>query len=336
MSATGIAAIFIAFALSIGAIALLARLTARLPHDSPNDRSLHVRAVPRAGGYAIWAGFIPVALYLPPSFPGGVKAWFLPWVAVASISALDDIRGVAIGIRLAIHAAAALWTATWLWLSALAPTTATSPGALIAIAASTLLIAWASNLYNFMDGSDGLCATMTIMGFGFYGVAALPAGDGAVAYFALAAATLPFLIVNRPRATMFLGDVGSIPLGFFAASFGIAGVLQGLWPAWFPLLVFLPFIADATATLLRRIVRGDRVAAAHRDHYYQRLNQLGAGHTGTLSLYAALMVGTGATALVCLLAFPRWGGVALALWCAVCSIVFAAIGYHWRKNPIEK
>ena len=138
--------------------------------------------------------------------------------------------------------------------------------------------------------------------------------------------------VRAPRATMFMGDVGSIPLGFLAASFGIAGAVTGLWPAWFPVLVFLPFIADATATLARRISRGDRLSAAHRDHYYQRLNRLGAGHTGTLSLYAVLMAGTCATALGCLLAAPAWGMVALGLWCVVCSIVFAAIDYHWRKS----
>ena len=183
-----------------------------------------------------------------------------------------------------------------------------------------------------MDGSDGLCATMTMTGFAAYGVAALPAGGSSISYFALAAATLPFLVVNRPRATMFLGDVGSIPLGFLAASFGIAGVVEGLWPAWFPLLVFLPFIADATTTLARRIARREPVSTPHRDHYYQRLNRLGAGHAGTLSIYAALMVGTAATALACLFARPMWGLVGLAMWAVVCFTLFAAIDYHWRKN----
>ena len=332
MNAVGFAVIGIAFALSFGTVAVLAHLAARLPQDAPNHRSLHIRAVPRAGGYAIWAGFLPAAFWYPPSFPGGIVGWFLPWLALVMISALDDMRGVAVSVRLCLHALAALWTASWMWLDSPRAPGADVVSALIAIAAIALAITWASNLYNFMDGSDGLCATMTFVGFGALGAAALPAGDAAVAYLALAAATVPFLVVNRPRATMFLGDVGSIPLGFLAASFGIGGTITGLWPAWFPALVFLPFIADATATLVRRIARGDRIAASHRDHYYQRLNRLGAGHAGTLSIYALLMAGTAATALGCLLAPPIWGTVALGVWCVVCFMLFAGIDYHWRKN----
>jgi len=331
MNGTAIAAIGVAFGVSASAVVLLAHLTARLPQDAPNQRSMHTRAVPRAGGYAIWAGFLPAALWLQPAFPGGLAAWFLPWLLIASISALDDIRGIAVGIRLTAHVAAALWIAIGLFGPPMANGAGWASAAMV-IGSCALAIAWASNLYNFMDGSDGLCATMTMVGFAAYGVAALPAGDTAAAYFALAAATLPFLVVNRPRATMFLGDVGSVPLGFLAAGFGIAGSLSGLWPPWFPVLVFLPFIADATATLVRRILRGDRLWAAHRDHYYQRLNRLGAGHSGTLSLYAALMTGTCAAALWCLFAAPGFGLIALGLACVVCFIVFAAIDYHWRKG----
>jgi UDP-GlcNAc:undecaprenyl-phosphate/decaprenyl-phosphate GlcNAc-1-phosphate transferase len=332
MSAAGFVAICVAFGLSLCAIAGLARITARLPQDAPNQRSLHIRSVPRAGGYAIWAGFVPAALWFPPMFPGGLVGWLLPWLAVATISALDDVRGVPVGARLVTHVAAAVWAAAWISFDATFAATGGVASTLIAIGASTLAIAWSSNLYNFMDGSDGLCATMTVVGFGTYGVAALPAGDAAVPYLALALATLPFLVVNRPRATMFMGDVGSIPLGFLAATFGIAGVAAKLWPAWFPALVFLPFIADATVTLARRIARGDRLSSAHRDHYYQRLNRLGAGHTGTLSLYALMMAGTSATALSCLFAPPLFGPIALAAWCVVSFIVFAAIDYHWRKR----
>ncbi|HEY2815982.1 MAG TPA: glycosyltransferase family 4 protein [Casimicrobiaceae bacterium] len=331
MSGAAVAAIGVAFGVSACAIVVLARLTARLPQDAPNQRSMHIRSVPRAGGYAIWAGFLPVALWFPPAFPGSLAGWLLPWLLIACISAADDIRGLAVGIRLFTHVVAAVWVALGLFAQALSNDTS-SVGTAMAIASCALVIAWASNLYNFMDGSDGLCATMTLMGFATYGVAALAAGDTAIPYFALAAATLPFLVVNRPRATMFLGDVGSIPLGFLAASFGIAGSLTGLWPAWFPVLVFMPFIADATATLVRRVVRGERLSTAHRDHYYQRLNRLGAGHSGTLSLYAVLMAGTSVAALGCLYAAPAGGLIALGLSCVVCFIVFAAIDYHWRKS----
>jgi UDP-GlcNAc:undecaprenyl-phosphate/decaprenyl-phosphate GlcNAc-1-phosphate transferase len=332
MSALGFAAICVAFVLSACAVAALTHLAARLPQDPPNQRSLHIRSVPRAGGYAIWAGFLPAALLYPPSFPGGVVGWVMPWLVLATISALDDVRGVAVGVRFCVHSLAALWTASWMWLYSPRVAATDAISASIAIVAMALGITWASNLYNFMDGNDGLCATMTFVGFGALGAAGLQGGDVAVPYFALAAATVPFLVVNRPRATMFLGDVGSIPLGFLAASFGTGGAMTGLWPAWFPALVFLPFIADATATLVRRIARGDRISAPHRDHYYQRLNRMGAGHAGTLSIYAALMAGTAATALGCLFAPPAWGEVALVVWCVVCFMLFAGIDYHWRKN----
>ena len=189
-----------------------------------------------------------------------------------------------------------------------------------------------------MDGSDGLAATMSITGFAAYGLAALapdasPASAAAApASFALAAAVLPFLAVNKPAATMFLGDVGAVPLGFLAAAFGASGVVAGGWPAWFPLLVFLPFVFDSTLTLARRVVRGERLWEGHRGHYYQRLALLGAGHRGTLAAYAALMVGTATSALACRYLAPSAGWWALAAWSAVLLMLFATIDYHWRKK----
>ncbi len=106
---------------------------------------------------------------------------------------------------------------------------------------------------------------------------------------------MPFLAVNFPPSRLIMGDVGAVPLGFLAAAFGCALVAGGHWPAWFPALVFLPFIADATTTLARRALRGERIWEAHRSHYYQRLHRLGAGHRGTLAIYGAWMAGCGIT-----------------------------------------
>src|SRR6266576_1496469 len=183
MSALGFAAICMAFALSVCTVALLAHLAARLPQDAPNYRSLHMRAVPRAGGYAIWAGFLPAALLFPPDVPGGVVSWFPPWMLVAAVSARDDVRGVSPVVRLLAHLVAGAWCAAWVW-SAATGSLATADAA-IAVASLAVLIAWACNLYNFMDGNDGLAATMTFAGFGAYGVAAMRIGDAAVPYFAL-------------------------------------------------------------------------------------------------------------------------------------------------------
>jgi UDP-N-acetylmuramyl pentapeptide phosphotransferase/UDP-N-acetylglucosamine-1-phosphate transferase len=113
----------------------------------------------------------------------------------------------------------------------------------------------------------------------------------------LAAAAAAFLLRNFHPASIFLGDVGSIPLGFLAAALGIIGWRDDAWPLWFPLLVFGPFIGDATVTLLKRLLRRERVWRAHRDHYYQRMVRMGFGHRGTAGLGYLIMLGCAVAAL---------------------------------------
>lgn len=328
----------LAFASSIGGVWLLRRAAGSLPTAVPNARSLHDEPVPRAGGYAIWLGFLPAALLYPPAFPLGFLGWLPPWLALVVVSGRDDVREVGVAARLSVHALAALWTAAALALSVAGANGNDWPRLVLTTGCVGVVIAWSANLYNFMDGTDGLAGTMGATGFAAYGFAALAGGPGvegalsAPAFLALAAAILPFLVVNKPRATLFLGDVGAVPLGFLASAFGAAGVFDGLWPGWFPVLVFLPFIADATLTLLRRIGRRERLWEGHRGHYYQRLAQLGAGHAGTLAAYALLMLGTAATALALRVRAPADGWWALGAWCAVVLMLFAAIDYHWRKK----
>jgi UDP-GlcNAc:undecaprenyl-phosphate/decaprenyl-phosphate GlcNAc-1-phosphate transferase len=334
-----IVAPLLAFMLAAAGVGLLRRAGGSLPQAVPNARSLHVRPIPRAGGYAIWLGFLPAALLYAPAFPGGVAGWLPPLVALIVVSGWDDAKEAGVVARLSVHALSALWAAASLVLAATPAPDIGLPLRLFAVAGVALVIAWSSNLYNFMDGTDGLAGTMGAIGFAAYGVAAVTGahadGDAvrsAPAFLALGAAILPFLAVNRPRATMFLGDVGAVPLGYLAAAFGAAGVLQHWWAAWFPLLVFLPFTADATLTLARRIARRERLWEGHRGHYYQRLAQLGAGHRGTLAVYAVLMAATALTAIVCHAASAAAGWWALALSCVVVCMLFAAIDYHWRKK----
>jgi len=319
-----IAAIAAAFGLSAAVTWLILRHAARLPADRPNERSLHVRATPRGGGLAIWAGVLPVALALPPAIAGW-GWWLAALVAVALVSFADDLRGVAFGVRLLVHVAAAAIVATTLAAPASAP---------VVFGCAVLALVWGANLFNFMDGSDGLAGLMAITGFGALGVAAAAAGAGSLATScaAVAAASVPFLLANRPPARVFMGDVGSVPLGFLAAALGIAGTAQGAWPAWFPALVFLPFLADATVTLVRRALRGEAVWRAHRSHFYQRLHAGGAGHRGTLAVWGGAMAACAALAIACLLLAPARGEVALAAMLALHLIGFAAIDYHARKS----
>jgi len=161
-------------------------------------------------------------------------------------------------------------------------------------------IAWLTNLYNFMDGSDGLAGGMTVIGFAAYAVAAAWAEEPELATTCLciAAAAAAFLVFNFPPARIFLGDVGSIPIGFLAGALGVVGWNDEAWPLWFPLVVFAPFVADATTTLARRLVRRERVWQAHRDHYYQRMVRSGLGHRGTALIAYGLMVVCAAGALL--------------------------------------
>jgi UDP-GlcNAc:undecaprenyl-phosphate/decaprenyl-phosphate GlcNAc-1-phosphate transferase len=321
------------FALAVSALATTALLRSRanLPQDVPNERSLHGAPLPRGGGIAIWLGWLPVALWSPP-FPGGaVAAWLIPWLALALVSLRDDLGALGVGVRLTVHAFAALWFA--LALTWPLPFAASWPETVLVVAVVGAIVAWSLNLYNFMDGNDGLAAAMAVVGFSAYGVGAVVTGAPAIAYFALAAATVPFFVVNRPPSRMIMGDVGAVPLGFLAAAFGLGQVAAGVWPAWFPALVFMPFIADATLTLARRVWRGERLWEAHRNHYYQRLHRLGAGHRGTLAVYAAWMAGSSLTALACLQWNPALGWPAFFAWCIAGAALFAAIDYHWGGRP---
>jgi UDP-GlcNAc:undecaprenyl-phosphate GlcNAc-1-phosphate transferase len=191
---------------------------------------------------------------------------------------------------------------------------------------------WMANLFNFMDGSDGVAASAAIAGFAAYAAAAHVAGAAGAPYACIALACAPFLAMNWPPARMFIGDVGAVTLGFGAATLGIAGVVAGVWPLWLPLLAFVTLIFDATLTLARRALRGERVWHAHKLHYYQRLNQLGAGHRGTLAVYATLAVLSSSTAVACTVVAPRQGWIALAGWMLILSLLFAAIDYHWKRR----
>lgn len=252
------------------AVLLLLRAPAGwVPLDRPNDRSLHERPIPRAGGLAVLLGCLAGWLAAP------ATPWLVAFLALAlcALSFADDLRGLPVAARLGSHFAAAV---------IVVPATAPEVPA-VGIALLVLAVVWITNLYNFMDGSDGLAGGMTVFGFCAYAAAAWSAEAAGLAASCavVAGAAASFLVLNFHPARIFLGDSGSIPLGFLAAALGLQGYATSAWPLWFPLLVFAPFIGDATLTLVRRLVRKERVWQAHRDHYYQRLVRMGFGHRRT-------------------------------------------------------
>src|SRR5262245_50526089 len=263
VAGSGVVAFIVAFA----AVRVLLSRFGRLALDEPNARSLHERPVPRTGGIAVLLGAASALAF------GAAPLWLEATLALAlaALSFLDDLRGVPTLARLAAHLAAA-WVLVWYVLS---------PMHLLELLLLALALAWITNLYNFMDGADGLAGGMATIGFGAYAAAAWLVDNAALAALCigLSTAAAAFVAHNLHPARIFLGDVGSIPLGFLAGALGVVGWRDDAWPLWFPVLVFGPFNADATITLVRRALRREKVWRPHRDHYYQRIVRMGFGRS---------------------------------------------------------
>lgn len=229
---------------------------------------------------------------------GVLLGWLVissPWVGwlvcgvilLAGLSLADDVSGLPVIWRFFVHF---LVAGLWGWYLDL-------PWLLAMVAVFGMV--WMTNLYNFMDGSDGLAGGMALFGFGSYAIAGWLAGDVvlALACAGISAAAAAFLIYNFHPARIFMGDAGSIPLGFSAGAIGLLGWRHGIWPLWFPGLVFSPFIVDATVTLVKRALAGEKVWQAHRNHYYQWLVRMGWGHRKTALWGYVMMLSTGGSAI---------------------------------------
>jgi UDP-N-acetylmuramyl pentapeptide phosphotransferase/UDP-N-acetylglucosamine-1-phosphate transferase len=298
---------------------LLSSAGRRIALDAPNERSLHRDPVPRTGGIAIAAGVAASCALVWPGLPVILGAAAL----LAAVSFADDVLGLSTRVRLALHLGAAA--------AALAfDLEITAPLAFVVFA---LALAWTANLYNFMDGADGLAGGMAVFGFGAYALAAHLVGASTLAALcaSLAAASAAFLLFNWHPARLFLGDVGSVPLGFLAGALGLQGWSIGAWPLWFPLLVFAPFMCDATLTLVKRLLRRERVWQAHREHYYQRLVRMGFGHRGTAVIEYAAMAACAGLALLVYREPVAAQGIAIALAGVALTGVAVWIDARWTR-----
>lgn len=287
--------------------------------DKPNERSLHSQIIPRTGGLAIMSGVLLTWLFIGVSLD-----WLLLPLALIAISLVDDIRGLKARWRLL---AQIIVCTIFIFLN---PYEFPFWAMLILI----LACVWMVNLYNFMDGSDGLAGGMAVFGFGTYAIAAYLNGNPDL--FALSVsivgASIAFLIFNFHPAKIFMGDSGSVPLGFLAAAIGLTGWQQGTWPGWFPLMAFSPFIVDASVTLIKRMIRRERIWEAHKSHYYQRLVQMGWGHRKTAIAEYIVMLAVGVSSLYASMLQAWMMMVVVIGWVVVYTVIMLKIDRVWAQR----
>lgn len=332
--------------LALGLAALAAALITRevyrfcLRHaiiDTPNERSSHTTPTPRGAGVSIavvW--LLSVALLGGSSLLAPRVAWALAGggLLMAIVGWWDDRGDLLARTRLGFQIAAAAWVVGWLGgVPSLAfgnlEVRVGWAGSLLAV----LGLVWMINLYNFMDGIDGIAG---VEAFTAGAAIALILWDAnsrglAIAAGTLAAAAAGFLVWNWPPARIFMGDVGSCLLGFAFGAIIVAAERTGAAAALVLVVPLLVFICDATVTLVRRLLRGERVYQAHRSHLYQRLVQRGWRHGQVSGLVAVVNLALGGIA-VFLHRHPGWVPLGVASATVGVSILGLALDWISRRG----
>ncbi len=300
-----------------GATAWYARRQGML--DIPGERHSHTVATPRGGGLGIVLALLLSSWFFPfdSALPGFWTYCLLPgFVALAVVGFLDDRYSLSIIPRLLVQLAASLvllgyaqlsgWEAgIWLWIAA------------------ALFIVWMTNLYNFMDGSNGMAAMQAVFAGTSLALLFYRSGDSSVAQLAaaLAAASLGFLPWNLGRARVFMGDTGSVSLGFMIAGLMFYGVIQQDFSIAVAVSVMLVFLCDSSLTLLARVIRGERWYTPHKQHIYQRLIAHGWSHSQVMWLYQLINILLVVPVIVVAVSYPEWAIVALIS--ASCALAIA-------------
>lgn len=265
---TAAVAVALAFIVALAGCGAYRRLAHRWQlMDVPNHRSAHEAPTPRGGGIGIFLGLFVAAGAMAmagDSWPQSMVPWFALSAGLLLAGIVDDHTSLPVSVRLGVYAlaaAAAAWllvgvSPLWLYLLAL------------------LYVLWIMNLFNFMDGIDGIAAAEACFVLAAAAVLSIwQDGSGAYPLFCLllSAACLAFLHWNWAPASLFMGDAGSIPLGFLLAVLSVQGEISGdlTMVSWLVLLAV--FIADATYTLFWRAIKGEKLIEAHSRHLYQRL-----------------------------------------------------------------
>lgn len=280
--------------------------------DIPNVRSSHKNPIPRTGGVGIligvvvgmWAGFtlcsgrldIPVWVLMGALFLG------------ALMGMIDDMFHMPTAIRLPLYLSVSAIVAVFavrIEVFDIPGLPAIFMGPILGVVFSVLFIAWYTNLFNFMDGIDGIAGatasvTMGALAIAFFAHDKLPLGIIAIA---TASASVGFLLHNYHPASVFMGDVGSVFLGLTAGALSLAVVELGILSLSAAVFLMLPFVFDSTFTLIRRMINRERFWTAHRSHIYQQMCDLGLGHRSVTTIYT------------------------------VCAVLFAVVGLYFDQLP---
>jgi Fuc2NAc and GlcNAc transferase len=304
--------------------------------DRPNARSSHSAPTPRGGGVAlILASAMTMAIAVALKLTRTSDALTLGsgMLVVGAVGWRDDTRGLRPAVRLTVHLAVAFWT---VYMFHGLPVVRVGSTSLAVGAAGYLLgvlgIVWSINLFNFMDGIDGLAASQAVLIFGSGALLLFFRGDHSLGTVSacVAGSSAGFLVWNWPPAKIFLGDVGSGAIGYLVAALAIASENNRSVPLLAFAIISGLFVADATITLMRRVARGERPAEAHRDHAYQRLTRAWNSHR-------AVTAGAAVVTLV-LAAFAAIGTIVprflLLSFCVACLILAALLLTVERRAPM--
>ncbi|MBL7714588.1 MAG: glycosyltransferase family 4 protein [Bdellovibrionales bacterium] len=299
------------FLASVALTVLLIRVSGRIGLiDRPNHRSMHEKPTPRAGGIAIVVTWTVAILIAVPA-RGALLSFYYPLLVsgliIAILGLLDDRYGLSARLRLIVQIGTAalaiglpvgigIWVGEGGW-GGIRADPAFGPGfflkAIGLLAFVAISLAWMTNLYNFMDGIDGIAATQAVVCCWVYGILSYQAGrpDLAAVFLMLSCSVAGFLVLNWRPAKIFMGDVGSGFLGYVLGFLGFVSVLPSNRISLAAYLApLMPFILDTGITLGRRFLAGKKLTEAHREHFYQRLVQKGLSHQRVTLLYAMMGV----------------------------------------------
>lgn len=275
--------------------------------QAPNARSSHTTPTPTGGGLAILAASALVAALAPAN--GSLLFVWVLGLGLALVGLWDDRAGLGPAVRLATQVLAALALVAGLGMFDAGSVLSAMAGVGIALA----IAAWV-NAYNFMDGIDGLAGFEAVFigaaGLGLMVWAHPAAVSGPEAWWlaGLAAASLGFLVLNRPPARLFMGDTGSYFLGFMLAALALVGAAAGTVPGWTWLILGGVFVADAAVTIAVRIATGQPWMRAHRTHAYQRLARRWESHGRVVGAVMAVNVAWLLPLAAASVAWPGLGG----------------------------